>query len=459
MTFLSISRQKFESVYYGRTPFVQLFSTELAWYCAVVGEVTLLGVLLRCEIDKDFNAIILGRDLAKKYRAIDVIVSLESPEAVHEEMNARVAKLVNAHVEGLFPQGDEPGAFEIFGPKVSEAKRNHYLRLLLEDAVHFPAKVMMEELAYWFKDPDGNFIRGVQGNEFNSRLFELYLYAMFYGLDFEMDRSYAQPDFLLRKAGQTISVEATTVAEIDPAAPPMEINEAALDDLQTYVNVVMPFKFARTLRKKMRHRPLPTEVHYWELPHTQGHPFVLAVHDYSRRMSMTMSSDAMRNYLYGIVFQDGYFESIEAHVNSEERLPSNFFAKEENRFVSAVMLPTMATIPKFNRMGQIAGIPAPGTVTMIFGKRTDEHGEPRLFSARVDDPSYQEFWHEGTFVFHNPNAVFPLNPELFPHVIHFFETENGYEQWLPANYMISGTTQVIKIVKEGNPKGEEGKAD
>lgn len=449
--FHSISRQKFESLFYGRTPFVQLFSTELGWYCAVVGEITLLGVLLRCEIDKDFNAVILGRDLAKKYRAIDVISSLDSPEAVHEEMNARVAKLVDAHVNGLFPQGDELGAFEIFGPKVPEAKRNHYLRLLLDDPAHFPAKVMMEELAYWFKDPDGNFIRGVQGNEFNSRLFELYLYATFYELDFELDRSYAQPDFLLHKAGQTISVEATTVAEIDPDAPPMEMNKAVLDDLQTYVDVVMPFKFARALRKKMRHRPQPAGVHYWELPQTKGHPFVLAIHDYSRRMSMAMSPDAMRNYLYGIALEDGRFESIEEHVNGEERLQSNFFAREENRFVSAILLPTMATIPKFNRMGQIAGISAPGTFTIIFGKRTDEHGNPHPFSARVDDPHYQEFWHEGIFIFHNPNAEMPIDPELFPHVIHFFKTEDGYEQWLPANYIISGITHVMKVVKGSDP--------
>jgi len=117
MTFQSISRQKFESVYYGRTPFVQLFSTELAWYCAVVGEVTLLGVLLRCEIDKDFNAVILGRDLAKKYRAIDVIVSQDSPEAVHEEMNARVAKLVDAMWTGFFPKGTSRGHSKSLAPR------------------------------------------------------------------------------------------------------------------------------------------------------------------------------------------------------------------------------------------------------------------------------------------------------------------------------------------------------
>lgn len=455
MTFQPISQQKFESVFYGRIPFVQLFSTELAWYCASVDDVTLLGVILRCEIDKDFNAIVLGRDLAKKYRAIDVIVSLDSPTAVLEELNARVDKLVDAHVNGCFPQGDEPGAFEIFGPKVPEEKRNHYLKILLEDPAHFPAKVMIEELAYWFKDPDGNFIRGVQGNEFNSRLFELYLHAVFYELDFEMDRSFAQPDFSLRKAGQTISIEATTVAEINPDSPPMAMDETSLNDLQTYVREQMPFKFARTLRKKMRHRPQPAEVHYWELPHTHGHPFILAVHDYSRRLSMTMSADAMRNYLYGIVFENGRFESIDVHVNGDEHLTSNFFGREENRFVSAVMLPTMATIPKFNRMGQIAGIPAPNTQSIIFGKRTDEHGVPHPFAAQIDDPTYREFWHEGIFIFHNPNAAFPLDPELFPHVVHFKETEDGYEQWLPPNYLISGTTQVIKTAKGDAPRSAE----
>lgn len=115
MTFQEISREKSESVYYGRTPYVKLFSTEHAWFMLALGDVTLLAVMLRCEIDKDLNVVILGRDLSKRFRAIDVIVSLDSKEAIVEAMNGRIDNLVAAHVDGLFPQGDEQGVFDIFG--------------------------------------------------------------------------------------------------------------------------------------------------------------------------------------------------------------------------------------------------------------------------------------------------------------------------------------------------------
>ncbi|MCG9081146.1 hypothetical protein [Laribacter hongkongensis] len=457
MTFQEISREKFESVYYGRTPYVKLFSTEQAWFMLAIGDVTLLAVMLKCEIDKDLNVVILGRDLSKRFRAIDVISSLDSKKAVVEAMNGRIDNLIAAHVDGLFPQGDEQGVFDIFRMKVRPEKRNHYLKLLAEDPTHFPAKVMMEELAYWFKDPDGIFIRGLQGNEFNSRLFELYLHAVFYELDFIMDRDYPQPDFLLKKEGQIIAVEATTVSEIFDPADKVEFKPEIFDELQAYVDDVMPFKFARTLRKKMRHRPEPEKLAYWELPQTVGHPFVLAVHDYSRRMSMTRSRSAMRAYLYGVLYKDGAEVPIDEHVNGDDHIPSNFFGNDENRFLSAVMLPTMATIPKFNRMGMAAGLQAPNTHCVISGVRTDDDGIPNLFVARVDDPTYKEFWHEGIFMFHNPKAVNPLDPALFPHVVHIFQREDGgIEEWIPANCLLSGTTQMLRVKPEDSqPAAEE----
>jgi hypothetical protein len=457
MTFQEISRERFESVYYGRTPYVKLFSTEQAWFIFASGDVTLLAVMLRCEIDKDLNVVILGRDVSKRFRAVDVIVSFDRKESIVEAMNGRIDKLVAAHVDGLFPQGDEQGVFDIFGRKVHPEKRNHYLKLLVEDPAHFPARVMMEELAYWFKDPDGIFIRGLQGNEFNSRLFELYLHAVFYELDFMMDRDYPQPDFLLKKEGQVVAIEATTVSEIFDPEEKVEFKPELFEDLRAYIDVVMPFKFARTLRKKMRHRPEPEKVPYWELPQTAGHPFVLAVHDYSRRMSMTMSSKAMQAYLYGISDKDGIMVPIDEHVNGEDRIPSNFFGNDENRFLSAVMLPTMATIPKFNRMGMIAGLKAPNTHCVIFGLRTDDAGTPHSFAARVDDPTYKEFWHEGIFMLHNPKAVNPLDPALFPHVVHVFQQEDGgIEEWVPANCLLSGTTQVLKIKPDDAQPAAEG---
>lgn len=449
MKFQSITQESFQSRFYGRTPFVKLFTTELEWFVYQERQVTLLAVMLRCEIDKDLNAIVLGRDRRKKYRAINVIVSKNTKEELLGALEDCVDELVQSHVDGLFPQGDEAtAAFELFANRISEDKRNYYFKLLTEDPAYYPGRVILEELAYWFNDPDGKFIRALQGNEFNSRLFEIYLHAVFYEWEFEIDRSFAQPDFLLKKDGQTVSVEAATVAEDGENYAPIKLGREFLDELLEYVDKEMPFKFSRTLRNKVRHKPQPANLHYWELPQTVGHPFVLAVHDYSRRMSMTYSSMAMQNYLYGRQVVNGKVLPIERHESGQRTIPSNFFSSERHRHISAVMLPTGATLPKFNRMGRIAGLRSPNSFALISGARTNGKSEVKPFRALVDHPNYHEYWRDGVYLFHNPNALFPLNPELFPGIVHVFQEGEDISQLVPPNFIVSSATQMLKVSEE-----------
>jgi len=445
--FSAISRDRFNAYFYGRTPYVRLFSTELEWFVFECGNVTLLATMLRCEIDKDFNAVVLGRDLNRKFRAIDIIVSKASRDELIAELDSHIKKLISSHVDGLFPQGDDgDGPFSLFSHQLPAEKRNYYLRLLTDDPDYFPAQVIMEELALWFKDPDGTFIRAMQGNEFNSRLFELYLHAMFYELGFELERTHAQPDYLLKKLGKTIAVEAVTVAEMQGAnGRNVTMNEEELTNIFRHVDQEMPFKFSRVLRKKVGHRPEPTKLPYWELPHTKGHPFVIAVHDYSRTMSMSFSEPAMRSLLYGVVTHENHISRIENHKNEGKIISSNFFGHEDNKYVSAVLLATQATLPKFNRMGRVAGLRSPTTIACVSGVRTNAEGEPKPFKAVVEDPRYRELWSEGVFLYHNPNAVIPLDPELFSNVVNVSIDADGMNEFMPSNYTVSSTTQMLRM--------------
>jgi hypothetical protein len=478
--FKPITKNRFDAYFYGRSPFVKQFTEETHWYIYETPEITLLAVVLLCKIDNDYNVIVLARDLNNRFRAVDTRCSYPNPEAAMEQALAGVPRIIFSTVDGLFRQGDEaPSPFAIFAAKVPEHKRNRYLKMLLDDPTYFPARVAMEELAHWFEDPDGIFIRGLQGNEFNSRLFELYLHAAFYELDFTIDHSNPQPDYLLTKDGQQVALEAATVAEleeegepdvnddVDPRASASEdcdvaesagpvsqrqrdkkFDASVIEKLVEHVDNELPFRFQRTLAKKVRHRPEPLKLPYWELPHTKGKPFVIAVHDYSKNMSMAMSAGPMQKFLYGLELNDGKMVPIERHEYKGRTIASNFFGQPVNRHVSAVMLVTQATIPKFNRMGRIAGVRDRNSLAIVSGVRTDSEGQVGPFRAVVEDPRYSEAWHDGIYLFHNPNASIPLDPSLFQWVIQCFESNGQITEYFPPDYIVGSVTQMHRFSDE-----------
>lgn len=446
--FVPISKRRFDAYFYGRSPHVKDFTTEVNWYICEAEGVTLLAVVLRCHIDEDYNAIVLARDMAKRFRAVETVVSLPTADSAIQEAAKVIPRVIENAVDGMVSQNDEAESpFGIFASKVPIHKQNRYLKMLLNDPAYYPARVAMEELAHWFEDPDGIFIRGLQGNEFNSRLFELYLQAAFYELDLVIDHSHPQPDYLLSKRGMVVAVEAATVAELEGTEEVFgqPLKEENLSPLLEHVEKAMPLKFQRTLAKKVRYRPEPLKLPYWDLPHTKGHPFVIAVHDYSRGMSMATSQGSLQKFLYGLELVDGKMVRVERHEYEGRTIASNFFAQPGNRHVSAVMLATGATIPKFNRMGRLAGVRCSRSMVAVYGVRTDEEGNPHPFESIVEDTDYHEAWHDGIYMFHNPNAAIPLNPELFNRVVHCFKDGDGLIEYLPPNYILGSVTQMFRF--------------
>lgn len=444
LSFIEISKEQFDMFFYGRTPYLKTFSTEISWFKFEKDGVTLLATILLCNIDNDFNAIILGRDLNKKFRAINVLASFTSQDNLIIKLNSCISQMLSQHHDGLFMQGDEsPETFSLFMSKVPKAKRNIYLKMLLEDPHHYPAYIVLEELAYWFKDPDGIFIRDFQSASFNSRLFELYLNAVFYELDFASDRSHNQPDFLLSKFGVEISVEAVSIAETEDPLEKKIIDHKHFEEIDDHVKNTMPFRFARSLLKKVNHRPEPNKVYYWELEHTKNKPFLIAMQDYSKRMSMGYSNPALHSYLYGVDIETG--EKIESHNHQTRSIKSNFYSSPKNKHVSAVLLTTQATLPKFNRMGILAGIEPKGFKMMVSGSKTDDEFNITPFFSDVSDSKYEEPWCTAAYMYHNPNAIHPIDYRLFPNVVHVFQKDDGFEELIPKNYILQSSTIVLGL--------------
>ena len=102
-------------------------------------------------------------------------------------------------------------------------------------------------------------------------------------------------------------------------------------------------------------------------------------------------------------------------------MPSGFFGLASAEHISAVISTREADIWKFNRMGLKAGFGAQGIKMMRVGMRyrhDPDATEPEPFAAEVHSPDYSEQWSDGLEIYHNPNALHPLNPDAFPSAVH-----------------------------------------
>lgn len=108
-------------------------------------------------------------------------------------------------------------------------------------------------------------------------------------------------------------------------------------------------------------------------------------------------------------------------------IPSGFFDQEGAEHVSAVLFNNSATLPKFNRMGFVAGFGSRRVQMVRTGKALNPDpnaAEPFPFTIAVDEV-YQESWSEGLDIFHNPHAFHPLDPRHFPTAMHHHLQSDG----------------------------------
>ena len=196
------------------------------------------------------------------------------------------------------------------------------------------------------------------------------------------------------------------------------------------------------------------EKRYWELEHVKNNPLIIAIADFHQPRSMLWTHPFIMDYLYGIRCRkkeidgrvEAHYESIKEHTFGDKKKPSNFFSQPETENISAVLFSNSGTISKFNRMGRLAGF-GDAKVKIIRTGICYNHAEnsldPAQFAIEVEEGKCTETWSEGVSIFHNPNAKFPLDPELFPLVGHHRLQEGRLASCLPAFFPIASITQVF----------------
>ena len=316
---------------------------------------------------------------------------------------------------------------DFFTPQVHTDQLHTNFNILTDGPAFSAAQELIWEMANVFEDPDGNFIRDFQTTGFNSRVWELYLFAALVEIGFSLNRSHPQPDFIVSSRGQEIAIEATTVnvsldqdgRPIDPPKPqtPSEVAE--------YARSYMPIKFGSSLYSKVSRMD-------WLRDHIRGLPYVIAIADFHGEFSMTWSSSALTYYLFGLEVDHDRVRSgnpaspyarIDEHVWGDKQIPGYFFGQQHTEHVSAVLFSNAGTLSKFNRMGVLAGFGNPSVQLIRIGTAFDPDPEavtPRGFQVNVRDPDYRERWADELQVFHNPGALRPLDPILIPQATHHY---------------------------------------
>lgn len=447
-----LDQKRFEALAgYSRSPAAAYFSKELAWYSN--NNETVLGVLLLDNVDSDFAAVILGRDEGDRFRTIDVGSSFPNEDHALKWLDT-VMRWHSDKDQKVFPQGDTRQGLNLFTPIVPKEKMHVYFSRLISDNAFTPAREIINNMMPHFTDVDGNFAEQFQSSGFDARIWELCLYAYLTEEQLFMDCNYNAPDFVVKKYGKTVAIEAVTVNRKNDNPPKyfkeFPIQKTPSEILEENENA-MPIRFGSPLYSKLQKK-------YWELAHVSGNPLVFAIADFHDDQSMLWSSTALINYLYG-VRHDFHYDgdnklvitphTIKTHRVGEKEIPSGYFFQPDAEQVSAVLFSASGTISKFNRMGRQAGFKDPTVVMIRVGTYHDHDPNaavPKMFRYMVDETS-NETWGEGFSMFHNPNAIHPVPEELFPSIGHHHFQNGQIVSRLPDFYLYASVTYNLRIKK------------
>jgi hypothetical protein len=449
-----ISKLRFNALAgYSRKPFTEVLSEELGWF--EHRTVPILGTLVLDRTDGDFGSIIIGKDQGGKYRCVDI-------DGWYQHQDVAEIKLLDCLDEWARrpasdrEQGGKPyQGTDVFTPAVAAAKMNAAFARLISTEGFTCARELIASMMPYFEDVDGNFAEQFQSTGFDSRFWELYLFALLTEVGFAFDRTYAAPDFMCKGIFQDIFVEAVTVNPTQQGSiitePPIPTERVEIID---YFRNYMPIKWGSALTSKLRKE-------YWKLPHAQEKPIVLAIQDFHLPRSMTMTHSTLIPYLYGLEFSAYYDASEKLHVNSrriyehkwkEKNIESGFFYLANSEMISAVIQNPTATISKFNRMGRLAGFGSKSVRMLRRGFAFNPNPNaavPVYYTRDVESANYRETWGEGLNVYHNPNARYPLDPNLFSECMNHRLEENHFVHNIPEFHPYTAETFIVSPKRIG----------
>lgn len=446
-----LSKARYYALTYSVDPLAQEIIEEIDWYSDENEK--LIGILVRDRIDKDWGYIIMGRDEAYLFKCIDTQSSIRNINLARKNLKHKLKEysrddnLIYVQENGVIKKKD------IFKTEIPDNKLNHLYLKLINNTTCSPAKEIIREIAYSFVDCDGDFFKEFQTSGFNARLWELYLYAFLHEEHCRIDRTYNSPDFLCQKLGKKFFIEATTTQPSDNKTID-DINRSgfSIKEVEAYDDECLPIRVGSALKKKLNKK-------YWEKPHVSGNPLIIAIQNFCESNG-AKNNNAIAYYVYGIKIFDQQEDSVncskaiiqknEYHKYKDRSIKSGFFFLSNAENISAVLFSNSATIAKFNRMGKLAGFGDPRITIERIGLCYDPNPDsttPITFYALISPEEYEETWGQGLAMYHNPRAIHPVDPNLFPNITHYFYVNNELTVCMPDGINPISSITLTSIVK------------
>jgi hypothetical protein len=312
----------------------------------------------------------------------------------------------------------------LFEPLFDEAELDSNFKHIVSNDYYECAKGIINEIFNSWGGIDHHFISEFQTSGFSARLWELYLFTTFRSLKFDIEKCpEGRPDFLLKKNGMKIYVEAVTS---NPAIDDNKFIPTTFDkeDTDTFF-----LKLRSTLLKKIKKK-------YWDLEWVNGCPLVFAVSPFHSSQALNVTDFEVRKYLYGVVIDkkkhNGIVEITETKSNlnyiGDKRL-SNFYDIPLTSNISGILYSNSGTIGKFSRMGYQAGYGE--TISSFFysGSCHDYSADSLgiqqfMFQlARGKEMDFVDQWKYGLSLFHNHKATYPIGYDFFDQLTQVKYTE------------------------------------
>ena len=308
-----------------------------------------VGAVLTNPVRQDFRTLVMRRQIDHRLNVAYLPHSYTSPD----DAAAAVAEAMRPGdpAEPLSP--GEKRRRELF--VTGKRQTSKQFEILVGTRTHIPALMTIGEVYLAMPNPDANFVPDFQTENFDSRLWELYLLACFREQGAMVTQDHPSPDYHIERDGHACWVEAVTTNPQDRTTLDITVPVHAPEDPAERLLGAPAARFAKTLRSKLQRE-------YESLPHVRDQPFALAIADFNAPSSMVWSREALPCYLYGIhprVTSSDEEPLAVVHaigtLLDSQNIPAGLFRDSMMAHVSAIIFSNAATFAKFNRMGFLAG--------------------------------------------------------------------------------------------------------